>query len=75
MLLTPQSSNWPIQDAIKDCFSLHFPNEDFKKKAPRKGRDENRYSSIFQKPKAAVVGSPLGEKRILAIDPGFKNRL
>jgi len=59
MLPTPAFQLAIYKIAYKRCLFPSLSNEIFKS---AKGKQMNRLFSIFQKPKAAVVGVPFGRK-------------
>ncbi|WP_445736085.1 Tex family protein [Mariniflexile sp.] len=64
-----------IQLAIKDAYKrLLFPSLSNEALQVAKAKADEAAISVFAKNlKQLLLGSPLGEKRILAIDPGFKS--
>ena len=59
-----------IQDAYKRLLLPSLSNETLK--AAKEKADEAAISVFAKNLKQLLLGSPLGEKRILAIDPGFR---
>lgn len=64
-----------IQIAIKDAYKrLLFPSLSNEALQIAKAKADEASISVFAKNlKQLLLGSPLGEKRVLAIDPGFKS--
>ena len=64
-----------IELAIKDAFKrLLFPSLSNERLSLAKEKADEDAISVFSKNlKQLLLGAPLGEKRILAIDPGFKS--
>jgi uncharacterized protein len=64
-----------IQMAIKDAYKrLLFPSLSNEALQMAKDKADDAAISVFAKNlKQLLLGSPLGEKRVLAIDPGFKS--
>ncbi len=64
-----------IQIAIKDAYKrLLFPSLSNEALQIAKAKADESAISVFAKNlKQLLLGSPLGEKRVLAIDPGFKS--
>ncbi|MET6991202.1 Tex family protein [Sediminicola arcticus] len=60
-----------IQDAYKRLLLPSLSNETLK--AAKEKADEAAISVFAKNLKQLLLGSPLGEKRILAIDPGFRS--
>ena len=74
IIKTNTSCSPQIKLAIKDAYKrLLFPSlsNEILKKAKEKA-DEAAISVFSKNLKQLLMGSPLGEKRILAIDPGFR---
>ncbi|MEB8346545.1 Tex family protein [Flavobacteriaceae bacterium KMM 6898] len=60
-----------VQDAYKRLLFPSLSNETLK--AAKDKADEGAISVFSKNLKQLLLGSPLGEKRILAIDPGFRS--
>ena len=60
-----------IQDAFKRLLFPSLSNEALTK--AKENADENAILVFAKNLKQLLLGSPLGEKRVLAIDPGFKS--
>lgn len=60
-----------IQDAFKRLLFPSLSNETLK--AAKEKADEDAIQVFSKNLKQLLLGAPLGEKRILAIDPGFKS--
>ncbi len=75
-ILKSKTSSWPyiklaIEDAYKRLLYPSLSNEILK--LAKEKADEEAIQVFSKNLKQLLLGSPLGEKRILALDPGFKS--